>query len=98
MPASVTMKAGIWKVWITKPIAAPNSVPPASTSVIISNGGSCARSTPQASTMVVSATTEPTERSMPPDRITKVMPIATTSRKALSISRFSSTWPEKKPR
>jgi hypothetical protein len=29
---------------------------------------------PQASTMVLSATTEPTERSMPPDRMTKVMP------------------------
>jgi hypothetical protein len=97
MPASVTMKAGMPKPWITRPIAAPNSAPPASSNGISSSGGQCARSTPQASSMVVKATTEPTDRSMPPDRITKLMPIATTSRKALSISRLRNTWPEKKP-
>ena len=50
-----------------------------------------------ADTIVVSATTEPTDRSIPPARITKVMPTATTSRKALSISRLRNTWPLKKP-
>ena len=47
--------------------------------------------------MVVNATTEPTDRSMPPDTITNVMPIATISRKALSTSRPSSTCSEKNP-
>ena len=47
--------------------------------------------------MVVSAITEPTDRSMPPDRITNVMPTATMHRKALSISRLRKTWGEKKP-
>ncbi|MNT91282.1 hypothetical protein D3C72_2323500 [compost metagenome] len=54
-------------------------------------------STRLASTMVVSATTEPTDRSMPPERITKVMPTATMIKKALSISRLRNTWAEKKP-
>ncbi len=47
--------------------------------------------------MVDSATTAPTDRSMPPVSTTKVMPTATTRRKALSISRLRTTWPEKKP-
>jgi hypothetical protein len=47
--------------------------------------------------MVASAITAPTLRSMPPPRITKLMPTAMTSRKALSISRFSITWRLKKP-
>ena len=42
-----------------------------------------------AAIIVDSATTEPTDRSMPPVRITKVMPTASTIRKALSISRLS---------
>jgi hypothetical protein len=47
--------------------------------------------------MVVSAITEPTDRSMPPVRMTKLMPTATISRKPLSISRLRNTWGEKKP-
>jgi hypothetical protein len=57
----------------------------------------CIRSDSTASTIVVSATTEPTERSIPPETITNVMPIATINRNALSISRSSSTCSEKKP-
>src|ERR1035437_2998401 len=47
--------------------------------------------------MVLNATTDPTDRSMPPDRITKVMPTATMTKKALSISRFKNTCAEKNP-
>ncbi|MNY63538.1 hypothetical protein D3C86_2005110 [compost metagenome] len=41
---------------------------------------------------------EPTDRSIPPVIMTKVMPTAVISRKALSINRFKNTWSEKKPR
>ena len=76
---------------------APNAVPISSTSGMATMGFHPRCSTNAASTMVVSATTEPTERSMPPDRITNVMPTATMMRKALSISRLRKTWAEKKP-
>src|SRR3954468_12064728 len=42
------------------------------------------------------ATIEPTERSMPPERITKVAPMAATPRKALSPTRFTRTRREPK--
>ncbi|MCY1312678.1 hypothetical protein D9M70_631210 [compost metagenome] len=76
---------------------APKAVPMSSTSGIATAGLQPRCSTSAASTMVLSATTEPTERSMPPERITKVMPTATMIRKALSISRLRNTWDEKKP-
>ncbi len=69
----------------------------ASTSGMTTRGLQPWCSTSAAETMVVSAITEPTDRSMPPDRITKVMPTATTMRKALSISRLRNTCAEKKP-
>ena len=47
--------------------------------------------------MVDSATTAPTERSMPPVRMTKVIPTASTIRYALSTSRFSTTCGEANP-
>ena len=72
-------------------------MPSASTSGITTVGGHCCFSTSAADTIVVSAMTEPTDRSMPPERITKVMPTATMHRKALSISRLRKTWLEKKP-
>jgi hypothetical protein len=50
-----------------------------------------------AAIMVDRATTAPTDRSMPPVRITKVMPTASTIRYALSTSRLSTTCGEAKP-
>jgi hypothetical protein len=41
--------------------------------------------------------TEPTERSIPPDKITNVIPTATTIKNALSINKFKNTCVEKKP-
>ncbi|MGF6542648.1 hypothetical protein OKW32_005998 [Paraburkholderia youngii] len=64
---------------------------------MISHTDTCMCSDSTAATIVVSATIEPTDRSMPPDTITNVMPIATISRNALSTSRSSSTCHEKKP-
>ena len=53
-------------------------------------------STSAADTMVVSAMTEPTDRSMPPEMMTKVIPMAVTPRKALSMKKLRKTWSEKK--
>ena len=49
------------------------------------------RSTASATNTVVKPITEPTERSMPPEMMTKVMPAATMPRKALSVSRLATT-------
>ncbi|CKU68729.1 Uncharacterised protein [Mycobacterium tuberculosis] len=76
---------------------APKAVPITSTSGITTPGLQPCFSTSEADTMVVNAITEPTDRSMPPERITKVMPTATTMRKALSISRLRNTCAEKNP-
>ena len=81
---------------ISQPIRAPNAVPSASTSGIARAALQWWCSTSAAETIVVSAITAPTERSMPPERITNVMPTPTMHRKALSISRLRNTWAEKK--
>jgi hypothetical protein len=91
------MKGWSRKRSIRRPMVAPNSVPMASTSGIAMAGLHPCFSTSEAETMVVSAITDPTDRSMPPDRITKVMPTATMHRKALSIKRLRNTCGEKKP-
>ena len=57
------------------------------------SGGQPARNS-AAATIVDSATTDPTDRSMPPVRITNVIPTASTTRNELSISRLSSTCPD----
>ena len=46
----------------------------------------------------VKATMAPTERSMPPARMTKVIPTAHSPRKELSVKRLRKTRREKKPR
>src|SRR5471032_3533382 len=97
MPASVTMNGCSLKKWINAPIAAPYNAPKTSTSGTITHIGQCRCSANTAQRMVVNATTEPTDRSMPPDTITNVMPIATISRNALSTSKPSSTCREKNP-
>jgi hypothetical protein len=97
MPASVTMKGCSRKRSISKPMNAPKAVPIAAPAESPRPGSTRGCSTSEADTIVVSAITEPTERSMPPERITKVMPTATMIRKALSISRLRNTCAEKKP-
>ena len=77
-------------------MSSPSRVPVASTAAMDRYGGQPSCSV-LAAIIVDSATTEPTERSMPPVRITKVMPTASTIRNALSMSRLSSTWGSPKP-
>ncbi len=80
MPANVAMNGCTSKWWMAYPIPAPNSPPTTRTSGITNSGGQPCRWTRSAQSMVLSAPTAPTERSMPPVRITKVMPTAITSR------------------
>lgn len=79
------------KKWITQPMRKPSVGPMSSATSSTSAAGSPSRSR-NADTIAVIATTEPTERSIPPVRITKVMPTATTSRNPLSMKTLKTTW------
>jgi hypothetical protein len=96
IPANVTMKGGIWKTWIRKPMPAPNDAARPRMSMKARYGLSPYRSMVTARNTPVKAMTDPTDRSMPPDRITKVMPTATMPRKALSVRRLPITRVEAK--
>ena len=71
-------------------------MPTSSTATTLASAGQPASSV-RAAIIVESATTEPTDRSIPPVRITKVIPTASTIRNALSTNRLSTTWGEAKP-
>ncbi|MNF75848.1 hypothetical protein D3C84_579340 [compost metagenome] len=86
MPARVMMKAGIFRVSMSQPIRAPKPAPSTSTRGMASSGLTPRSPMSLASSTPVKAMTAPTERSMPPERMTKVMPTATMPRKALSVS------------
>ena len=79
---SVTMKEGIFHCSHTKPLIAPQSAPtpmqPKSASGTDRATGRSLSVMMSAPTTVQSASTEPTERSMPPVRMTMVMPEAST--------------------
>lgn len=91
------INAGIFRASIRSPINAPKAQPITNTSGNASSGErpkspiTFARNTP------VKAITEPTERSIPPERITKVMPTAIIPRKALSVRILQITLVEAKP-
>ena len=85
------MNGWISKKWITQPITNPRAAPITSTASIAAGAGQPSLSS-VAHTIVVSATTEPTDRSIPPVRITNVIPTATTSRNELSMKMFSRIW------
>ena len=97
MPARVMIKAGIFRASISSPINAPKAQPITSTSGKATSGDipqkpiALARKTP------VKAITDPTDRSIPPERITKVMPTAMIPRKALSVRILQITRVEAKP-
>ena len=84
------MNGWISKKWMIAPMASPSAVPRSRPTTRTRTGGHPAASS-EAVTIPVSATTDPTERSMPPVRMTNVIPTATTSRKALSMKMFSTT-------
>lgn len=91
------MNGWISKVWMIQPMSVPLAAPTSRTSGMTVARGQPCDSTSQAVSMVERATMEPTDRSMPPVRMTKVAPTATTRRNPLSISRFSTTCAERKP-
>ena len=79
MPASVTMKAGMPTYATQKPVpGADQQARPPSAARMPTHHGSPCRMTSTAETAPVSATTEPTDRSMCPPMITMTMPIAST--------------------
>ena len=91
------INAGIFNASISSPIKAPNAQPIASTSGNATSGEipqkpiAFARNTP------VNAITDPTERSIPPERITNVIPTAMMPKKALSVRILQITRVEAKP-
>ena len=94
---SVTMNEGTFQRSDTNPLMKPQSAPTSSTSTMasgIETSGSSSKRTHRARktgtmmgapTTAASASTAPTERSMPPMRMTKVMPTASTV--------LMATWP-----
>ena len=78
MPARVTMKAGIPAYATQSPCHAPTATPTASAASTPAHQGMPSRMTSTAETAPVSATTDPTDRSMWPPMITMTMPIAST--------------------
>ena len=93
MPARVMIKAGIFRASISSPINAPKAQPITSTSGKATSGEipqkpiALARKTP----------VKAIDRSIPPERITKVMPTAMIPRKALSVRILQITRVEAKP-
>ncbi len=85
------MKGWIWKVWITRPCTKPSEAPSTSARAMTAAGLTAWRSSSVAESMVVSAITDPTERSMPPERMTNVIPMAVMTRNALSTKRLRNT-------
>ena len=94
-PASVTMNGWISQKSMMKPRKAPNRMPKASISAAETSGCHPAVSR-LAMTTPTKPIIEPIDRSMPPDMMTKVVPIAAMMMKALSASRWPSTRVEKK--
>ena len=71
---------------MTKPTISPRKDPAASTVMITAQAGQPSRSRVAASTEP-RAITAPTDRSIPPDRMTKVMPMASGIRNTFLLSR-----------
>ncbi|CAB4926512.1 unannotated protein [freshwater metagenome] len=74
----------------------PSTAPHSNTTAMTSSGGQPNCSV-RAAIIVDSATTDPTERSIPPVRMTKVIPTARTMRNELSISSDRNTCGSAKP-
>ncbi len=87
--ASVAMNGCTSKNWISTPETTPEAVPMRIISTITTHGSqpALARITPAT---LLTATIAPTDRSMPPVRITNVRPTASTMTCALLMRRFDS--------
>ena len=85
----------------TLPISTPLTAPPISAAIRQVQSTASGAASPQSlksveSTMPESASSEPTDRSMPPVSTTNVIPIETTKRIELEVSRFSTFACERK--
>ena len=97
IPTSVTRNEGISRKCMRLPMVKPSSAPQRRQIKITIRGGISVRASRLALKTPVNATRDPTERSIPPEIITKVMPTAIMPTKALSIKRFTKTRREKNP-
>ena len=89
--ASVTMNGGMPKRAMKMPDTAPVKIPtptPAAIPATTAAAGMAAALEEIAAITTASATIDPTDRSIPPLRMTKVMPTARITRWELLISRF----------
>ena len=94
-PASVTMNGWISQKSMMRPCSAPNATP--KTSIIAPDASGCQPATSRlAITTPTKPIIEPIDRSMPPERMTKVVPIAAMMMKALSARMSPSTRVERK--
>ena len=94
-PASVTMNGWISQKSMMRPCSAPNSRP--KTSISAAEASGCHPTTSRlAITTPTKPIIEPIDRSMPPDRMTKVVPIAAVMMKALSARMSPSTSVDRK--
>ena len=89
------MNGWISKTWIMRPTTRPSSEPTRIDSGMTTAGRPALLEQVAASTPDRAATA-PTDRSMPPVRMTKVMPTAMTMRKALLMNRLEMTAPDRK--
>src|SRR5450755_2334965 len=92
---SVTMKGSIRPLVISRPCASPNRPPSTSANSAPSSTMSTGEATCGSSAFIaritlpaISAAIEPTDRSMPPPMITKLMPIAMIPMNAVRVSTF----------
>jgi hypothetical protein len=97
IPASVIRNGGSRKKQISEPMPAPSAEPAASPSVHASPGAIWCFSISVAVKIEVNPMTAPTDRSMPPEKSTSVMPTAAMPRNTFSESRPMNTRAEKKP-
>ena len=90
-PASVAMNGWTLRYVMKKPIVAPNAMPMSSIRAITSHGSMPLPRRRAAEATVVRATTPPTDRSIPPDTMTKVIPMALMSRNGIARSMLRKT-------
>ncbi len=83
---SETMKLGRRHATDTAPVTVPHTSPVARPSAAATGTGSCHCRMAAAVTAALSASTEPTERSMPAMISTKVMPTAITASAGISLA------------
>ena len=93
---SVTMKDGIDQPTLTSPLAKPQTRPALTPSAAAAHTGHCQSTMATPSRTAPNASTEPTDKSMPPTISTSVIPTAITVRSGLWLATVASVWSVKK--